>query len=273
MNEFEFWTHMQQHGRMAAAAWYTSFATVAFAVAVGAFLLMVVALRRQRSPLAVFGWLLLASLPTILALPAAYVSLRPGSALALVGFTLPATTQAFPLAAARQIGGYLDILARAGQIGAGLTLATLFAAAASGVVGAPPAIQRFTSTVTRGATRVFNRGRAPAAVGKYGALKVMSGPSTGTTFAVSDALTIGKQEADITLTDAVVSRRHARVSVAGQAAQIADQHSTNGTFLLRSGQTLEVGGTPFDLQPGDVIVLGPPMQPTSVRLQYERNGV
>jgi hypothetical protein len=74
----------------------------------------------------------------------------------------------------------------------------------------------------------------------------------GTSVAIgSDTLIIGRgQDADVRITDSSVSRRHARVSVAGTTIVIEDLGSTNGTSVnnrritreeLRIGDTVNVG--------------------------------
>ena len=67
----------------------------------------------------------------------------------------------------------------------------------------------------------------------------------------SDTLVIGRgQDADVRITDSSVSRRHARVSVAGTTIVIEDLGSTNGTSVnnrritreeLRIGDTVNIG--------------------------------
>ena len=59
------------------------------------------------------------------------------------------------------------------------------------------------------------------------------------------------------LEDESVSRRHARISVDGEAAQLEDLESTNGTFLNR--QTID---GPAVLQDGDIVRVG------SIRLTF-----
>jgi diguanylate cyclase (GGDEF)-like protein len=87
-------------------------------------------------------------------------------------------------------------------------------------------------------------------------LTVVSGPSTGRVFSVSDRreTVIGRgKEADIRIDDAGVSRAHARV-VTGEGGQgrtiVEDLGSTNGTFVdgkrvdrseLRTGQRIHLG--------------------------------
>ncbi len=62
---------------------------------------------------------------------------------------------------------------------------------------------------------------------------------------------IGREGADITLDDDQVSRRHARVSVAGATITIEDLGSTNGTFV--NGAKIEAATT---LAPGDTVRIG-----------------
>ena len=86
-----------------------------------------------------------------------------------------------------------------------------------------------------------------------GLLIVISGPTTGTRFAVADDLvTIGRDpESDIRLDDPTISRRHAVIHRYGSEFTVRDVGSRNGTFLhqkevveespLPSNEELQVG--------------------------------
>lgn len=80
-------------------------------------------------------------------------------------------------------------------------------------------------------------------------LRVRSGNRAGTTLAISRPVVIGR-EAEFTLDDSEVSRRHAQVFVAGKALVIEDLGSSNGTWVNARRVERAV------LQPGDVITLG-----------------
>jgi pSer/pThr/pTyr-binding forkhead associated (FHA) protein len=77
------------------------------------------------------------------------------------------------------------------------------------------------------------------------------GALEGQRFELDDGRTIGREGADITLDDDQVSRRHARVSVAGATITIEDLGSTNGTFV--NGAKIEA---PTTLAPGDTVRIG-----------------
>lgn len=64
-------------------------------------------------------------------------------------------------------------------------------------------------------------------------LKLLTGPEKGAVFKMEgDNVTIGRSaEADITIVDHGLSRVHARLVRKGQTFYLADQGSTNGTFL------------------------------------------
>jgi hypothetical protein len=207
MNSFEFWAHMQEYGQMSRLWWYSFAALPAMIVAGGAYLLMLFALRHKLHPPAIFFWLLLASVPALLVFPSFYVSVSLAPALALVGAALPASPQQFSLGLARQLGADLDRVALGGVVGASLALVVLAAAALVGEVPvASPLAQQISQTLTRAMTRALGV-RCAALGGEHGIVRITRGASAGSQFAVRNA-SIGKQEADIIITDAVVSRRH-----------------------------------------------------------------
>ena len=80
-----------------------------------------------------------------------------------------------------------------------------------------------------------------------------SGPTPGVTFALEgDQLIIGRDAAHaVSINDAEVSRKHARLTFQGGKYVLEDLGSTNGTFV--NGQRLV---SPAVLKPGDVVSLG-----------------
>jgi pSer/pThr/pTyr-binding forkhead associated (FHA) protein len=84
-------------------------------------------------------------------------------------------------------------------------------------------------------------------------LTMRSGPTPGTVYALDgDQLSIGRDSAnEITVNDAEVSRRHARLTFQGGKYVLEDMGSTNGTFV--NGQRLT---GPRVLKSGEVISLG-----------------
>lgn len=80
-----------------------------------------------------------------------------------------------------------------------------------------------------------------------------SGPTPGVTFALEgDQLVIGRDATHaVSINDAEVSRKHARLMFQGGKYVIEDLGSTNGTFV--NGQRLV---SPAVLKPGDVVSLG-----------------
>jgi hypothetical protein len=80
-----------------------------------------------------------------------------------------------------------------------------------------------------------------------------SGPTPGVTFSLEgDQLTIGRDSSNaVSINDAEVSRKHARLSFQGGKYVIEDLGSTNGTFV--NGQRLV---SPVVLKSGDVVSLG-----------------
>jgi serine protease Do len=85
-------------------------------------------------------------------------------------------------------------------------------------------------------------------------LVVTEGPRTGERFAVEAELTLGRENADIVLEDAEVSRRHATVRSSDGTLEITDAGSANGTYVNGS----RVVGSQ-QLNAGDVIRLGKTM--------------
>ena len=84
-------------------------------------------------------------------------------------------------------------------------------------------------------------------------LSIQSGAAAGKAFVLDrEELLLGRSEqADITLPDPEISRRHARLVRMGSGYQIEDLGSTNGTFV--NGVRLSA---PRMLQPGDRIQFG-----------------
>jgi hypothetical protein len=100
-------------------------------------------------------------------------------------------------------------------------------------------------------------------------LRVTSGPLAGQTIDVTGELVIGRQDADITIDDAEISRRHAVVRRIPGALEVEDLGSANGTFVdgeriagatrVGGGAKIRLGATMLDVE-GVV-----PVQPTRVR--------
>ncbi|MEZ0396594.1 MAG: FHA domain-containing protein [Anaerolineales bacterium] len=80
-----------------------------------------------------------------------------------------------------------------------------------------------------------------------------SGPTPGKVYPLEQTeLTIGRDTSNaITINDAEVSRKHAKLTLRGSEYVIEDLGSTNGTFV--SGQRLSA---PYTLRPGDLVSLG-----------------
>ena len=76
-------------------------------------------------------------------------------------------------------------------------------------------------------------------------------------------MVIGREDADITIEDAEISRRHAEVRPSGGAIEIEDIGSTNGTFVNNE----RIQGARV-LAPGDVVRVGQ----TELELDRERAG-
>ena len=84
-------------------------------------------------------------------------------------------------------------------------------------------------------------------------LRAVSGPDTGTEFALRDGeYVIGRgDDADLRLTDDTVSHHHAKIVVTSRRTTIEDLHSTNGSKL----GDVDLRGTAI-VSPGDRVFLG-----------------
>ena len=83
-------------------------------------------------------------------------------------------------------------------------------------------------------------------------LEIVEGDEAGRQVAVTGPIEIGRDaSADVSLGDEQASRHHARVSGQGDAVQVEDLGSTNGTYV--NGQPIE---GPRALRPGDQVRVG-----------------
>jgi len=75
-------------------------------------------------------------------------------------------------------------------------------------------------------------------------LEIRSGPLTGRTIELKDEVVIGRENADLTIDDAEISRRHAVVRSVVGAVEVEDLGSSNGTFVdeQRIDAPTRVGG-------------------------------
>jgi FHA domain len=62
-------------------------------------------------------------------------------------------------------------------------------------------------------------------------LEIRSGPLTGQTIELTNEVVIGRENADLTIDDAEISRRHAVVRSVVGAVEVEDLGSSNGTFV------------------------------------------
>ncbi|HEX9417192.1 MAG TPA: adenylate/guanylate cyclase domain-containing protein [Gaiellaceae bacterium] len=82
-------------------------------------------------------------------------------------------------------------------------------------------------------------------------LRMRDGPLAGERFEVEGELVLGRTNADITIEDPLISRRHAVVRAVDSTLEIEDLGSLNGTVV--NSEKLEA---PRRLVPGDVIMVG-----------------
>ncbi|MFT3695939.1 MAG: ATP-binding protein [Kofleriaceae bacterium] len=96
---------------------------------------------------------------------------------------------------------------------------------------------------------------APTPVDAY--LVCVTGPGVGTTFPLTAAVTIGRDGADVLLTESDVSRHHARISWTPLGYKLEDLRSSNGTMLngtrvetsavVKVGDRIQIGRSVFVL--------------------------
>jgi predicted component of type VI protein secretion system len=84
-------------------------------------------------------------------------------------------------------------------------------------------------------------------------LAVREGPLAGRRFEVDREVVVGRVNADITIGDPELSRRHAVLRPAEQALEIEDLGSLNGTWV--NGRRLEASSV-ATLTPGDLVKIG-----------------
>ena len=89
-------------------------------------------------------------------------------------------------------------------------------------------------------------------------LVITEGPLHGERFPVEAELVVGRVDADITIDDPLISRRHAIIRRAGSAVEIEDLGSLNGTWVngeqvegrraLAGGDVVQIGGSSFEVE-------------------------
>jgi pSer/pThr/pTyr-binding forkhead associated (FHA) protein len=94
------------------------------------------------------------------------------------------------------------------------------------------------------------------------------GPLAGQRVRVETQLVIGRVDADVTIDDPLVSRRHAVIRPSGEALEVEDLGSLNGTWVnggrldgrraLHSGDLVQIGGASFEVE-------GEPIEPEPVQ--------
>jgi pSer/pThr/pTyr-binding forkhead associated (FHA) protein len=83
-------------------------------------------------------------------------------------------------------------------------------------------------------------------------LEIVEGAGAGGIVGLAGPVTVGRgRDADLVLTDELVSRHHAQVTPAGSGAVVEDLGSRNGTFV--NGEAIH---GPTHLTPGDQLQLG-----------------
>jgi hypothetical protein len=277
MTEFELWQYLYEYSQMTNGWWYSVAVLPATIISGCTYLLMLFALRRETRLPIVYLWLVIASVPLLLVLPSYYVNASLFDALGRVGFTtLPDNVQAINRTTTLQLGNYLNQVATLGIIGVSLAVIVIFASMLIG--GYAPqqvmqAVQSVSQSFTKAMTRAFGnrKGGKATASSRYGVIQVIKGQQQGSQFGITNGAVIGKSEAAMTITDDIVSRRHARFEIRQDQPCLIDEGSTNGTFLVRNGAPQEVNGQAIALVHGDKIYLGEPDEADAVELCYTKS--
>ena len=89
-------------------------------------------------------------------------------------------------------------------------------------------------------------------------LKVISGPAAGESLGIDKEVVIGREGADLTITDPQISRRHTAVRPVDDGVEIEDLGSLNGTFVngerlskpvtLTSSGKIRVGDSDIEIE-------------------------
>ncbi len=89
-------------------------------------------------------------------------------------------------------------------------------------------------------------------------LKVLSGPAAGESLGIEKEVVIGREGADLTITDPQISRRHTAVRPVDDGVEIEDLGSLNGTFVdgerlsapktLRSTTKIRIGDSDLEVE-------------------------
>ena len=89
-------------------------------------------------------------------------------------------------------------------------------------------------------------------------LRCLAGPLAGQVVEVTSAMVVGRRAADLVVDDPQVSRRHAGLNPAGDALEVEDLGSLNGTWVngaridglvrLAPGDQVRVGDTTFEVE-------------------------
>ena len=271
MSDYQLWRYLEQVAELRHGWWYTIATLPALVVAIGAYFLMILAVRRQKNLIVAGLWMLFAGLPAVIIGPSIYISFNLGATAAQIGFA-PKTEQDISRTQAVQLSAALDQVATMGMVGAALVVVVMVTAVILG--GYAPQITRTISTAVEMVSRtVLGRSQAERKINsRYGTLRVERSANPGIERAVMEGLLIGKRDADLVFTDPLVSRRHARIKILAERVFIVDLGSTNGTYVKRNGSVVDVNNDDgVELEPNDEIYLGPPDEVDSVMIRYIRD--
>src|SRR5262245_31437169 len=99
-----------------------------------------------------------------------------------------------------------------------------------------------------------------------------AGPLAGRRFPVDAQLVIGREAADVTIEDPLVSRRHAIIRPAGGDVEIEDLGSLNGTWVneerltgttrLSAGDVVRIGSAELTVEPDPAPTRGTVLAPS-----------
>lgn len=83
-------------------------------------------------------------------------------------------------------------------------------------------------------------------------LLVTSGPEQGTSLEIDEAITVGREDCGLLLTEAMVSRTHAQLEPTPDGLRVTDLGSSNGTFVNRT----RITEAPMLAHDGDLVSFG-----------------
>ncbi len=273
MHDAAFWQALQQQKLLHAAWWFSTLALPVSCVVLLLPLVGLIVARQIHTSAGRLLWMLLICVPPLLILPSLVARLSLATVARRLGLILPEQPQMLAFETLRELGAALNLISTWGLTGAFLSMPMLLAGT---LLQRPEWRQPIVNKVSRAMTALVTQtfGRRSGAVPRlapFGTLTIIRGQRQGVIEAVRPNTVIGSK-GSIQLNDAGVSRSHVHLDVQRNLVYAHDLGSSNGTYLCRQGQTLEIGVQPCQLFSGDRLFLGDPNLEQSIELLYQREG-